>query len=214
VLFVSHDMNAVRRLCPRTILLDGGRVLADGNTFELIQRYLAPSYSSAQPAMQIDLSRAPRVMGSGEVRVESVEYRSDREDLDYRAYPDGPLAFEISLFSDAKRNLPSLGVTIYDQHGTKLVNADTQLIGSTLKLEPGINVTRLCIEAVHLRPGVYRVGFWLADPVAREVFDCIDSSFELEVVDQQTHSLGGRTTGPDGVITCRFAVEGAADSIW
>jgi len=214
VLFVSHDMNAVRRLCPRTILLDGGRVLADGNTFELIQRYLAPSYTSAQPAMQIDLSRAPRVMGSGEVRVESVEYRSDREDLDYRAYPDGPLAFEISLFSDAKRNLPSLGVTIYDQHGTKLVNADTQLIGSTLKLEPGINVTRLCIEAVHLRPGVYRVGFWLADPVAREVFDCIDSSFELEVVDQQTHSLGGRTTGPDGVITCRFAVEGAADSIW
>ena len=214
VLFVSHDMNAVRRLCPRTILLDGGRVLADGNTFDLVQRYLAPSSSSGSPATRIELSNAPRVMGTGQVRVESVEYRSDREDLDYRAYPDGPLSFEISLSSDAKRNLPSLGVTIYDHHGTKLVNADTLLIGGTLKLEPGLNVARLRIEAVHLRPGIYRVGFWLADPVAREVFDCIDSSFELEVVDQQDHSLGGRTTGPDGVITCQFALEGAADSTW
>src|SRR5499433_644486 len=30
VLFVSHDMSAVTRLCPRTILLDDGRVLHDG----------------------------------------------------------------------------------------------------------------------------------------------------------------------------------------
>ena len=214
VLFVSHDMNAVRRLCPRTILLDGGRVLADGNTFELIQRYLAPSSSSGRPATRIDLSAAPRVMGSGEVRVESVEYRSDRADLDFRAYPDGPLTFEISLSSDARRTLGSLGVTIYDHHGTKLVNADTLLIGASLKLEPGSNVTRLRIDAVHLRPGTYRVGFWLADPVAREAFDCIDSSFELEVVDLQGHSLGGRTTGPDGVITCQFALESVAESNW
>jgi lipopolysaccharide transport system ATP-binding protein len=212
VLFVSHDMNAVRRLCPRTILLDGGRILADGDTFELVQRYLAPSSSSGQPATPIDLSRAPRVMGSGEVRVESVQYRSDRQDLGYRAYPDGPLTFELSLNSDAKRNLGSLGVTIYDQHGTKLVNADTLLIGGTLRLEAGSNLARLRIEAVHLRPGVYRVGFWLADPVARQVFDCIDSGFDLELADVQGQSLGARTTGPDGVITCRFVVEDAADS--
>jgi lipopolysaccharide transport system ATP-binding protein len=214
VLFVSHDMNAVRRLCPRTILLDGGRVLADGDTFELIQRYLAPSSSSGEPATRIDLLRAPRVMGTGEVRVESVEYRSDREDLGHRAYPDGPLTFDLSVSSDAKRTLGSLGVTIYDYHGTKLVNADTLLIGGTLKLEPGMNTARLRIEAVHLRPGVYRVGFWLSDPVAREVFDCIDSAFELEVVDLQGYSLGGRTTGTDGVITCRFALESTAESSW
>ena len=213
VLFVSQDMNAVQRLCPRTILLDGGRVRADGDTFELIQRYLAPTSSSVQPGTRIDLSGAPRVTGSGEVRVESVEYRSDRADIGYRAYPDGPLTFDIALFSDARRNLASLGVTIHDHHGTRLVNADTLLIGETLKLEPGANETRLRIDAVHLRPGLYRVGFWLSDPVAREAFDCMDSSFELQVVDVQGAGLGGRTAGPDGVITCQFALEeGAADS--
>jgi lipopolysaccharide transport system ATP-binding protein len=139
-----------------------------------------------------------------------VEYRSDREDLDYRAYPDGPLIFDLTLSSDARRSLGSLSVMLYDHHGTKLLNADTLLIGGTIKLEPGTNGARLRIEAVHLRPGVYRVGFWLADPVAREVFDFIDSGFELEVVDVQGHSLGKRT---DGLITCRVALEGTADSI-
>ena len=31
VLFVSHSMPSVLRLCPRVILLDGGHVTADGN---------------------------------------------------------------------------------------------------------------------------------------------------------------------------------------
>lgn len=40
VLFVSHNMQAVTRLCPRTILLNNGRVLADGPSHEIISVYM------------------------------------------------------------------------------------------------------------------------------------------------------------------------------
>ena len=40
VLFVSHNMPAVTRLCPRTILLEGGSVLADGPSPEVVHAYL------------------------------------------------------------------------------------------------------------------------------------------------------------------------------
>src|SRR6266850_572767 len=40
VLFVSHNMPAVTRLCPRTILLDQGRVLFDGPSSEVVGAYL------------------------------------------------------------------------------------------------------------------------------------------------------------------------------
>src|SRR5665811_256340 len=40
VIFVSHSMPAVLRLCNRAILLDHGRVVADGSTHEAVQRYL------------------------------------------------------------------------------------------------------------------------------------------------------------------------------
>ncbi len=40
VLFVSHDIGAVRGLCDRVIWLDGGRVIADGAPKEVTERYL------------------------------------------------------------------------------------------------------------------------------------------------------------------------------
>jgi lipopolysaccharide transport system ATP-binding protein len=40
ILFVSHNMNAIHRLCPRVILLEEGRVAADGDTSEVISQYL------------------------------------------------------------------------------------------------------------------------------------------------------------------------------
>lgn len=40
-LFVSHDMNAVRALCRRAIVLDAGRVVADGDTWRCIEVYEA-----------------------------------------------------------------------------------------------------------------------------------------------------------------------------
>jgi len=40
VLFVSHNMTAVKSLCTRAILIEGGRVALDGNVDEVVNRYL------------------------------------------------------------------------------------------------------------------------------------------------------------------------------
>ena len=40
VLFVSHSMPAITRLCPRTILLNNGKVLADGPSHEVVSVYM------------------------------------------------------------------------------------------------------------------------------------------------------------------------------
>jgi ABC-type polysaccharide/polyol phosphate transport system ATPase subunit len=40
-IFVSHDLGAVARLCSRCVWLDGGKMVADGPTHEVIARYLA-----------------------------------------------------------------------------------------------------------------------------------------------------------------------------
>jgi lipopolysaccharide transport system ATP-binding protein len=46
VLFVSHDMSAISALCERVILLDEGRIVADGDTDSTIETYLAGMNSS------------------------------------------------------------------------------------------------------------------------------------------------------------------------
>jgi lipopolysaccharide transport system ATP-binding protein len=45
VLFVSHNMGAIRSLCDRAILIDQGRVVMDGEAAEVVSSYLASAIS-------------------------------------------------------------------------------------------------------------------------------------------------------------------------
>ncbi|MDQ6888008.1 MAG: ABC transporter ATP-binding protein [Gemmatimonadota bacterium] len=68
VLFVSHHMPSVRRLCTRCLWIDGGRLRADGPTAETIHAYLgrSPSAESGEGELpEVDLSSWPNRHGHG-----------------------------------------------------------------------------------------------------------------------------------------------------
>jgi lipopolysaccharide transport system ATP-binding protein len=54
VLFVSHQMGAVQELCPRTLVLEGGELVFDGNTQEAISRYYSLVGSTSQRRATFD----------------------------------------------------------------------------------------------------------------------------------------------------------------
>ncbi|MBM4073100.1 MAG: ABC transporter ATP-binding protein [Planctomycetes bacterium] len=45
VLFVSHQMDALMNICPRSILLEQGKIIAQGPTSDVIERYFASQQS-------------------------------------------------------------------------------------------------------------------------------------------------------------------------
>lgn len=47
ILFVSHDMDAITRLCKRVVLLESGRIVADGEPSEMVDRYLTSTLQSS-----------------------------------------------------------------------------------------------------------------------------------------------------------------------
>ena len=204
VLFVSHNMNAIQRLCNRCGLLDKGEMVAFGPTPEIVNRYLAGSGAAALAAEWIDTSRVARV-GSQEVRVEAIQYASDRDDLAHQPYPSGALGVSLLILCDRARSLESAAVSLYDSNGTRLVNADTVALGAAVELAPGRNVVRFRIDKLHLNPGVYGLGFWLAGS-GSAVFDFSETACRLEVVDVQDEGFGRRPAA-DGLVTCRFQVE-------
>ena len=55
VLYVSHNMNTIRQLCDRCIVLDKGRVVFDGDVEEAIQRYMV---NASQSDVLLDYSES------------------------------------------------------------------------------------------------------------------------------------------------------------
>jgi lipopolysaccharide transport system ATP-binding protein len=128
ILFVSHNMSAVTRLCPRAVLLEKGGVLADGPSPTVVSSYLA-SYSRIPASQTWDTEggtvapqgRATRLVGirvrvAGGKVTDTVNIRDPIEiDIEYDVYENAHLlmpAFHVfneegtHLFSAREVNSP------------------------------------------------------------------------------------------------------------
>lgn len=92
VLFVSHNMSAVTRLCQRTILLNNGKVLQDGTSNQVVNVYLNSGFGTTAMREWKELSTAP---GNDIVRLCAVRVR--REDGEITGAVDirKPVAIEM-----------------------------------------------------------------------------------------------------------------------
>jgi lipopolysaccharide transport system ATP-binding protein len=184
VLFVSHTLQAIRRLCSHCILLDAGHLVEYGDAATVVAHYLSTTAYQARPNQWIALSEASRI-GTGVARFVALQYSSLNQDVSHHAFSGGPLEFLLVIASDSARSAGSVAVTIYNEFGTKLVDTDTNAINHSVQLQPGLNLIKIRIEKLHLNPGLYRLGLWLADPISSirssGAYDFIETAFEFEV---------------------------------
>ncbi|HEV7993898.1 MAG TPA: ABC transporter ATP-binding protein [Gemmatimonadaceae bacterium] len=202
VLFVSHNMDAVQRLCTRSVLLEHGRVAMYEDTPAVVARYFATSGERPAPGDRVDLSAAVR-RGSGEARFVEARYAGAAEGVGL-VEPDGPLTVTAVIESDVARTVESVALTIRSRVGAKLVNADTIALGQSVTLRQGRSEVSLRIDALHLNPGAYSVALWLSRAAGPPI-DYIESAFELDVV-RARESGFGLTPTADGLVPCTFQV--------
>jgi ABC-type polysaccharide/polyol phosphate transport system ATPase subunit len=200
ILFVSHNLNAIQRMCPRSILLEGGRLIADGPTADVLRGYLALSPETPKPRQPHDLTRAQRT-GNHELHFTAVEYGADDVALEHYPYPDGPLEVRVTLASRAACTIGSLGLTLHDQDGARVLGVDTLTLGLATEVGQGTSVLSLDIESLHLNPGIYHATLWASGPRGRRLYDRVEAAFALQVVPAQPVTPGQR-----GPATCRFRV--------
>ena len=77
VLFVSHNMPAITRLCGRTILLDDGKMLQDGASHQVVSTYLRSGLGTSALRRWSDPARAP---GNGIARLLAVRVRTEENE--------------------------------------------------------------------------------------------------------------------------------------
>jgi lipopolysaccharide transport system ATP-binding protein len=205
VLFVSHNVDVIQRLCSSCILLEQGKIITQGDTISTVLRYISSNSHQAQPNQWIKLSNVRR-KGSGEARFVEIQYSSLDEIVSFHPYPNGPLEFLIAVESDSNLSVASLAVTIYNKAGTKLVNADIDSIGKVIDLKKGRTIVRLRIEQLHLNPDIYTLGLWLnktGGSLGSIPLDYIESACEIEVVNFEYEDFGIKEVAP---VACKFKI--------
>jgi lipopolysaccharide transport system ATP-binding protein len=94
VLFVSHNMNTVTRICPRAILLRQGQTIADGPANEVTQVYLRSEQGTMASRSWSDLATAP---GNDIARLRSVRVHNEEGETTEVVDIRRPVAIEMTF---------------------------------------------------------------------------------------------------------------------
>ena len=186
VLFVSHNMSVVSRLCDFGIWLDGGRVAAQGPMEDVVRQYLGSGGGGEAQYAPADPSAAP---GNEVIRLRGVRVRDHRGEIASSIDARHPAFIEIEhVVLQPKRVRTSFRLA--SAEGAVLFSStdadDEARYG--VEREPGVYVSRCEIPPLLLKRGLYfvtvmsdismvKVNFHLENVVSFSV-DLIDGMFE------------------------------------
>ena len=212
VVFVSHNMEAVLRLCSRCILLERGRIAEIGQTDEVISRYLATNYSNP---IQVPLADKPRPYGSKSIRLIRACLIAPRQTW---SFPFGErLSFDLWIDSDRATDSAELGIGLFSVKGYEIASWTNACSGDRLAIRAGLNMFRIEYENLLLLPGHYVLGFGLRSTQGGVLEDYLPDALPFEIaVSSRSAEINARSFGgalvPDiGVI--KIQMEPAAPGL-
>lgn len=142
VIFVSHNMGAVKALCNKGIVMKNGTMDFSGNINDCVSEYLKINTTDNDG----DVVLEKKGNGTGETLIKRIQLLNDEdnttETVMYRS------AIRIRMFIESSIPVPkaSLDVKICDKDGTILFHALNIYHHQTLSIQPGENIFEVEIE--------------------------------------------------------------------
>jgi ABC-2 type transport system ATP-binding protein/lipopolysaccharide transport system ATP-binding protein len=172
VVFVSHNLDAIARLCRTTVWLERGQVQAYGPTRDVITAYLA---SGVTRAAQADFPERPG---------EPVSLRSAAL-LDSSGAPavqlerDQPFTVEARFV--VRQAVPGLDITVFVEslRGTRVLDEAWSETAPDERGEPGEYAARITVPPI-LAVGDYAAGIWIGSAYETHVYEEDVLRFRLE----------------------------------
>lgn len=178
VIFVSHNMDAVHKLCPRTVLMSRGKLMFDGHTPTAIEQY----FGTTELQRKRSLKDAELRVGAGGARFTDVELL-DGQGMSGCEYAfDKPVRFRVTLeFSKPMEN-PVVGYVLFSGKNMALVDARSHWDHFQFGLCEGRQTFEITIPALNFYPGIYTVQLWISPSPHLPVMDEISGAFAFRLV--------------------------------
>ena len=181
VLFVSHNMAAIKQLCTRCIILNNGSVVNVGETNMMIKEYLMINESSSgvvydnsttEEGKKLKIRKICLLNSMGEIVSQIDNAEKAFLEIEFEILIEG-VGYDVSFCLQHLDYGPIFGTSIKDS------NLDNYY---SLKLEKGINTYRVELPMYFLREGTYFVSVGAAIPKI-EVLDLLNNELQFMIID-------------------------------
>lgn len=185
VLFVSHDINAVRRLCSRAIWFDHGKVIREGSVDRVAASYEEFMKSGIIRDVIPERKKAQLSKSMSDI-AEIQDFRIlDEKGNDVEiAYSNQPLRIVVDYeVFDTNIERPVLGIALKRIDDEYICGLNTQIDKVIIPWEKGKNTFSLCYtKGLLVDGGIYYFTTALEDSTASVFIHCIGKVREIEVV--------------------------------
>lgn len=152
ILYVSHNMNTIRQLCNRCIVLEHGKLIFDGDVEEAIELY--SDMEKQEVTQTINLSVKPRLSEFYGLKVKMMRFEFiGAEQCNIQM--GNMLSFELSVKSMMPRKDVCFRCMIYYSDDTPVCMAGS--IKGEITLQKGCNQIQGKVDTSILAPGTYHI---------------------------------------------------------
>ncbi len=184
VLYVSHNMNTIRQLCDRCIVLDQGRIIFDGDVAEAISLYLGAVQIQLSNMFNLDCMERTLSNHGSVCKLTAFEL-SGKKEAEYNM--GERLPFTLSVRSAQKLSDVCIRMMVYYNDAVPVAMAST--VSGDLNFSSGITKVQGELDISHFAPGDYWIKlavYSVNDIGIEEHYDVLDRAVFFRVNDNTT----------------------------
>jgi lipopolysaccharide transport system ATP-binding protein len=177
ILFVSHSLDSIIRLCSSALWMDAGRVRVVGNTHQIVDAYQQQQRTVTET---IDLTQAQRPQGfSHNVRFTQIKSRPSNGRSPWNFVFRDSLVFDCAIQVAKRLEMPSFAFAVFSSTGFEIASSRSDLINGGKGIEPGNYQITVELKKFYLAPGIYKLNLGLRSEFGDEDFIPNGPLFEI-----------------------------------
>ena len=190
VLFVSHNMGAIKNLCNSGVLLENGVVKHIGKADDTIEKYL----SINPDILDVPLANRSDRVGNGRIRFTDVIFKNINDVVISEAFTNQYLKIEIHIEikdHSVKKDDLIFACNITDAYGTFIATWVTDECQHEFsKINDGI--ITMVIPNLYLRPQIYNIYLQISEGTTnpQDFCDVVYTAAQLTVLNDSLHTQG------------------------
>ena len=188
IVFVSHDLNSVKMLCERAMLLDKGEILNIGKPEDIINQYnymLANKKGDDQLEFITHSDQEASSYGNQKVIFEAIAIKNTNGQSTQILFTGQSYFFEIHIRAQITLSNVTIGIMIRDRYGQDIFGTNTFYLDQPISIEKdSLRHIFFRFDELNIGPGKYTLTV-AAHSDEIHVNDCyqwVDKATEFEIV--------------------------------